>query len=133
MPTHVNSALKKLLAVCCAVYLSGAHWVVLQAIAWTGMLVTRTQTSGVVVAVATTFDGDHPCRLCSAISTAQEEEKGSQPDLPALKAMEEVRLVITEDVALPPCAAGGEVYWAEFVNRAIGQTDAPPTPPPRTV
>jgi hypothetical protein len=131
--TQVKPVFNKLLLVSCALYLSGAHWAILQVTAWTGMLVARTQSAGVVEAVVTTFDGDHPCRMCSAISSAQEEERESRTEFPALKAMEEVKLVMIEVAAVPDCPSSEVTPWLESVDRAVCRTDAPPTPPPRTV
>ena len=75
----------KLLLAACALHLSGAHWALLQVTAWTGMLVERSQTSGVVAAVVTTFDGEHPCALCTAITAGQTEEKQKQNEAPAFQ------------------------------------------------
>jgi len=129
----LKAPLHKLLLVACALHLSGAHWAILQVAAWTGMLVERTQSAGVVRAVTTTFDGDHPCGMCTAIEAAQKQERQSQPEFPALKAMEEVKLVMMEFVKAPPIPVGGKAQWSEFLNLAVWRADAPPTPPPRTV
>lgn len=118
----------KLLLIVCALHLSGAHWAVLQVTAWTGMLVSRSQTSGVAEAVATTFDGEHPCAICTAITAGQQE--GKQTEFPALKAMEEIRLVVADRVALPPRYAAGDVVWPGFLMSDLRRTDAPPVPPP---
>jgi hypothetical protein len=114
--------------VACALHLSGAQWVVLQVTAWTGMLVARSQTSGVAEAVATTFDGKHPCAMCNAISAGQKEQKPTE--FPALKAMEEIRLVIADRVALPPRPVTGEVVWLDFLGSDLQRAEAPPVPPP---
>ncbi len=120
----------KLLLLACALHLSGAHWVVLQVTAWTGMLVARSQTEGVAEAVKTTFDGEHPCAMCSAIESGQKEEKRNDMDAPMMKALMEVKLVAMESAALPVPADAGELHWMEFSPMASLRTDAPPTPPP---
>src|SRR5688572_27774761 len=56
----VRSVLLRALAIVCALQVSGAHWLALQTVAWTGMLVTRSQQAGVEEAMRTTFDGQHP-------------------------------------------------------------------------
>ena len=94
------------------------------------MLVARTQTSGVAEAVATTFDGEHPCAMCSAITAGQNEEKQQQTEAPALKAMQEIQIVISEGAALPPLPMGGEIAWPEFVGMDLRRMEAPPVPPP---
>ena len=120
----------KFLIVCCALYLSGAHWMLLQAAAWTGMIVVRSQHASVVEAVETTFDGEHPCRMCSAISDGQKEEKEKGREFPLVKEAQEIRLVVLEVFELPPCALSGEMRWADLVVVASRRTEAPPTPPP---
>lgn len=57
----------------------GLHWAVLQSVAWTGMLATRVQTGSILEAIQTTFDGQHPCRLCLAVRDGKaESEKGQE-------------------------------------------------------
>ena len=109
----MKSVLHKLLIICCVLYLSGAHWMVLQVTAWTGMLVARSQTAPVAEVVEKTFDGKHPCRLCLAIKNTQE-----------------VKFVELEGVALPELLAAGEIRWPDIVGAALARMDAPPTPPP---
>ena len=53
----------------------GAHWAVLRSVAWTQMLVERTQQGSFSKAVKTTFDGAHPCEMCKRIEHRQEEEQ----------------------------------------------------------
>lgn len=94
------------------------------------MLVTRTQIAGVAEAVTTTFDGDHPCGLCTAIATGQEEEKRIGTDYPALKALEEIKLIATNRVVLPRASFSAEMNWVDFHDGSAVRADAPPTPPP---
>jgi hypothetical protein len=126
----LKSLFHKLLLLACALHLSGAHWAVLQVTAWTGMLVVRSQTEGVAEAVKTTFDGEHPCVMCSAIESGQKEEKRNDMDAPMMKALMEVKLVAMENAALPVPADAGELRWMNFSPMASLRTDAPPTPPP---
>lgn len=62
----------------------GLHWGLLQTMAWTGMLVERVQTGSIWEAVETTFDGQHPCRMCLAVREAKSETDRSQ-ELPQWK------------------------------------------------
>jgi len=60
----------------------GLHWMALQTVAWTAMLVERVQGMTVWDAVTTTFDGQHPCRLCLMVKEGQ--SGGDQgPEVPA--------------------------------------------------
>lgn len=42
----------------------GWHWVALQSVAWTTMVLERSQHTSLASALASTFDGQHPCSLC---------------------------------------------------------------------
>ena len=123
--------LHKLVILCCALYLSGAHWMVLQTTAWTGMVVSRSFNAGVATAVETTFDGQHPCRMCTAIAEGQKEEQGSQKDFAVLKKAGDVKFVemrpLSLDFILLP---DGMVHWPSRTISRSSRTDAPPTPPP---
>ncbi|HEY3932856.1 MAG TPA: hypothetical protein VGM58_10875 [Verrucomicrobiae bacterium] len=53
----------------------GAHWALLQTVAWTTMLADNLCTHSVKEAVTETFDGNHPCPLCKAIAAGKQSEK----------------------------------------------------------
>ena len=53
---------------------SGGHWMVLQSVAWSRMLVSYSQEGKIVSAVAKTFDGRHPCSLCKQIEQAKKSD-----------------------------------------------------------
>ena len=56
------------LAVACALILAvGAHWIVLQSVAWAGMVINYSQNAPLTVALQKTFDGAHPCKLCKVV------------------------------------------------------------------
>ena len=59
------------LAVACLLASSNLDLAVLQAVAWTGMLVNYSQDRTLSEAATMTFDGEHPCGLCCAIKKAQ--------------------------------------------------------------
>jgi len=56
----------------------GLHWTVLQVVAWTGMIVSYSQEAPLGQAVAKTFDGQHPCKLCKQIAKGKQSEKKSE-------------------------------------------------------
>jgi hypothetical protein len=126
----VKTVGQKLLILCCALYLSGAHWVLLQVTAWTGMVIERTQTSGVVVAVETTFDGAHPCALCHAITEGNQEERKKDPEAPVVKKAPDSKFLAQEIFVLPVRSADGEIQWPDRVEHAEIRVEAPLTPPP---
>jgi len=53
----------------------GAHWALLQTVAWTTMLADNLCAHSVKQAVTETFDGNHPCDLCKAIAAGKQSEK----------------------------------------------------------
>jgi hypothetical protein len=116
------------LAICSA---SGAHWVLLQSVAWAGMVVTYAQDRPLAEAVSDTFDGQHPCDMCKAIVTGQKEEKQSK-SLGLTATTQKVLLYfVTSERALPP--DGRHLEILDSADHGVGRRDAPPSPPPRRV
>src|SRR5882757_838203 len=56
---------------------AGGHWMALQSLAWTRMLLSYSQEGQFAQAVTKTFDGRHPCSLCKEIE--REKSKEQQP------------------------------------------------------
>jgi hypothetical protein len=126
----LRSATHKLVILCCALYLSGAHWMVLQTAAWTGMIVSRSFTEGVGIAVETTLDGRHPCKMCSAITKGQKEEQQSQKEFELLKKSGDPKFVLPSELPLHRSEAYDLADFCERVQSAQWRSNAPPTPPP---
>lgn len=109
---------------------------VLQAVAWAGMLVSRAPEMGVAAAVETTFDGDHPCSLCTAIRKTETPAENPTPlpenVLAKLKLKDTVQstdpviplLAVSEDQAVGAPAMQGPEF-------SRSRRDAPPVPPPQ--
>ncbi|HTV75960.1 MAG TPA: hypothetical protein VMD57_03100 [Candidatus Baltobacteraceae bacterium] len=68
----------KIFVVISLVMMLGAHWAVLQTVAWTAMLADNLCTHSVREAVTDTFDGQHPCPLCRAIAAGKQSEKKTE-------------------------------------------------------
>ncbi len=107
---------------------TGAHWMVLQSVAWTGMLYDYSREATLTEAVQKTFDGRHPCKLCRTIESAQKQHRvydAAQP-VPVIEGVLEPLLA----VAAPFCVF--VVYpRVEEAAEPLGHT--PPSPPPRLV
>lgn len=106
----------------------GFHWIALQSVAWTTMLVTNAQHSRLSEALAKTFDGAHPCALCHAVADGHKSERKSE--LPVT--LGKVDLICTTGSVklLPP--------WVKFefsltTNLVPEFSLPPPSPPPRPV
>src|SRR5262245_5684640 len=63
----------------------GAHWVFLQSVAWVGMVVAYSHDSPLPVALAKTFGGRHPCKLCKFVREGQAAEKKQSVQQPVTK------------------------------------------------
>jgi hypothetical protein len=106
---------------------TGTQWVVLQSIAWTGMVASYAQKAPLEVALKKTFDGKHPCCLCKTIAAAKKSGKENAYTLQAQKLQfppvtENLMLVAPARFQLLP-RAGNE--FAESL------TQKPLLPPPR--
>lgn len=106
----------------------GFHWLALQSVAWTTMLVANVRHVPLSEAVAKTFDGAHPCDLCHAVAEGKKSEKKSEV-LPTIAKMD---LICTTRTLswLPP--------WAPYVYSQTRspipeRSQSPPVPPPRSL
>ena len=115
----------RFLVLIAAVQILGGHWAVLQSVAWAQMLVEYAQSDSLGVAVAKTFDGDHPCSLCHTVSDGRAQEKKQEAKISILK----LDAVLALAVQLPPAQAKSFVYPARGSAMAA-RTSTPPTPPP---
>ena len=118
----------QLLAILCALYVSGAHWCALQTLAWTGMLVSRAQTATVSEAVRTTFDGDHPCALCQAVNEGQQRENENDTARLA-EALAKLSFLRPPSVVVPAPTAVAFDFEVR-VTLVCPRVDTPPSPPP---
>ncbi|MBG89968.1 MAG: hypothetical protein CMO80_24140 [Verrucomicrobiales bacterium] len=56
----------------------GLHWVVLQSLAWAGMVASYSQESSITIALKRTFSGLEPCSICDLVEQGRDSE--SEPD-----------------------------------------------------
>lgn len=54
--------------------IAGGHWAVLQAVAWTGMVIEYSQSSTFSAAMKKTFSGEAPCTMCRSIEKGRQQE-----------------------------------------------------------
>ena len=112
----------------------GAHWGVLQVVAWAQMIKSYTAEKGLVQGIEETFNGEHPCAMCHKIAESK-KHTGEQAPLPqdrsdqmskwlGLPSGYLVTTVVTSD--LIPGKMSGEMQLG------VSQWETtPPTPPPR--
>jgi hypothetical protein len=75
----------KIFLVLALVAMLGAHWALLQTVAWTTMLAGNLQSYSFQVAAEKTFDGKHPCCLCKAIAAGKQSERKTEFSLQSQK------------------------------------------------
>ena len=116
----------KILVIVALVFSTGLHWAALQTVAWTTMLAANMGCDSFSESVSKTFDGEHPCPLCKAISAAKKSERKSEITAPNLKMefppMSENLLLIAPSMFEMLFAVN---YFAESTSQK------PPLPPPR--
>ena len=104
----------------------GAHWALLQTVAWTTMLADNLRTHSLSESVARTFDGKYPCPLCKAIAAGKKSEKKSEFTLQTQK------LEFPPAKQNPVLFAPSQFELLPLVNSFADSFAAkPPTPPPR--
>ncbi len=105
----------------------GLHWAALQTVAWTAMVVERAQTASLSEALQTTFDGQHPCKLCKVVRAGKSSEKQSEQQLKLTKLEVAVPGEASLFVTAPEPAVVGPGQWV----RPLIRSEVPPLPPPR--
>lgn len=90
------------------------------------MLVENARHEPLSVAVAKTFDGDHPCDLCHAVAAGKKSEKKSE----ALPTIAKVDLLCPVYIlAFSPGFT--RTRFTSFSDRASSRIEEPAVPPPR--
>jgi hypothetical protein len=102
----------------------GGHWPLLQSVAWVKMLVSFSQTEGFTAAVAKTFDGKHPCNICSLVERGKQTEREQPARAPTVKI--DFFLVASEPFVIQVPS----VAQTDFVAPAWNPPLFPPAIPP---
>lgn len=114
---------------CMAMFsVSGGHWAVLQVIAWGQMLHSYSRNASLTEALAKTFDGDHPCALCSKVKEGRQRDEKA----PTIKAEKKAEVFTASDETILSGPLSRRYGLPNLSNFAFtGRTDAPPRPVPR--
>jgi len=104
----------------------GAHWALLQTVAWTTMFADNLLSHSFSESVARTFDGKYPCPICKAVAAGKKSEQKNEFTAQMQK------------LEFPPLNAN-PVLFAPFRFELLPQvnfaseslTPKPPLPPPR--
>ncbi|GDY11136.1 hypothetical protein LBMAG53_00130 [Planctomycetota bacterium] len=132
-PFMVNRSLS-----CCAVVLAIllviGQSAGLQLMAWTGMVISRANTQGLSHAMATTFDGRHPCGVCvlaEALRTKNLVVQDGKPGKPDQKNTVKVQLAMPAVWDGESVGAGAMCRVAFWPARTWTEQSRPiPDPPP---
>jgi hypothetical protein len=116
----------KMVVIVTLVATTGAHWALLQSVAWTTMLAENLNCGSVSQAVSRTFDGKHPCPLCKAIAAGKKSEKKKDSTLQLQRF--EFPLATENPVMLAPSQFESPPPRVAFPKV---QFQRPPVPPPR--
>ena len=113
------------------VMLAGGQLGLVRLVAWSSMLIDRCSSQSLAVAISTTFDGQHPCRLCKEIARHESQQAPNQDQtIITIKVIKIVGLI--SDRWLPPTIS---VVIGRFRNPeardGAGTSLLPPVPPPR--
>jgi hypothetical protein len=112
-------------ALCCAI---GLHWIALQSLAWTAMMIDYSKRAPLYQAITQTFDGAHPCSLCHVVNKGKSSEKKSDLQSPAPKID---MICASSTVRLIRPFIPFEYTVRDFCSSQIGRS--PPVPPPRSL
>jgi len=110
-------------ALCCAL---GLHWIALQSVAWTTMVIEYSKHARLCQAITQTFDGAHPCSLCHAVNKGKNSEKKS--DLLSLEPKIDIICVARTSCLMPSFVA---FEYATTATSTFDMGHSPPVPPPR--
>ena len=104
----------------------GGHWALLQSVAWTRMIIERTQADSFAAAVQTTLDGEHPCDMCKRITEGKQHEQQEE------KAPVKVKLDLVCELRLIVIAPPSEpIIFPSGPTKGTPRAERPPVPPPR--
>jgi hypothetical protein len=117
--------LARLLAFIAAVQILGGHWMMLQSVAWMGMVIDYSKQLSLPAAIGRTFDGAHPCGLCKTVTKGRSDEQQQSV----------AKLVVKLEATLNVCVAVQPPVHARFEHPPVSEHPAalafpPPTPPP---
>jgi len=112
-------------ALCCAI---GLHWIALQSVAWTAMLIDYSKRAPLCQAISETLDGAHPCSLCHVVNAGKNSEKKSDLQSPTPKID---MICVCRATSLLQTFVPIEYATRDFPSSSSRRS--PPVPPPRSL
>jgi hypothetical protein len=126
-PSKVRRRFARSIIAVLLIFSIGGHWALLQSVAWVSMVIDYSKDAPISIAVEKTFDGKHPCNICTLVQRGKQTEEKRE----AIKTKHKLDLwVAFAETSLPNLA----LVRADFVpviSFFHGRGDSPPVPPPR--
>lgn len=114
----------KILVALALAFSLGAHWSLLQVVAWVNMTVSYAQDASIGEALEKTFDGKHACKLCKLVDEGKQQEQQQSKTVQKHK-LELIGSTASEWLSVPMA------YDTEFAETFPWRSfTEPPTPPP---
>jgi hypothetical protein len=104
----------------------GGHWLLLQSVAWGGMIMEYARADGIASAVGTVLDGRHPCDLCKQIQKGRSKEQ--KPEAPVNTSRFEFFLIAAPVFIAPVVPSWRHAVVTDYFPR---RTTEPLVRPPR--
>jgi hypothetical protein len=130
----LNKSVRIIVALLGCLHLCGGHYGVLQALAWSKMLVDYSQQDGLVVGAIKTFDGNHPCCMCKQIGAAKKADAEQSRDNKVSVSGLVLKEFVTSREILAKAPSWTDAIPAtlpDLVVRGAIFGVSPPVPPPR--
>jgi hypothetical protein len=121
---HCVGRIATIFALCCAI---GLHWIALQSLAWTTMIIDYSKRAALRQAITQTFDGAHPCSLCHTVNKGKNSERKSDLQSPSPK-IDMICVPRANRISRP--FVPFEYASTSYSSFEIGHS--PPVPPPRS-
>lgn len=119
----------RILLIAVLMFTIGLHWVVLQSVAWAGMIVTYSvQEGSLITGVSQTFDSEHPCALCGAVQKGTQSESKDRKQVDPKKKLDLTLLAVSRVRLSPPVP---RLMTFDVVQHDSQFPFRPPSPPPR--
>jgi hypothetical protein len=120
-----------LMMVLLGVVLAGGHLGLLRVVAWTSMLIERCSDQPLALAISTTLDGKHPCRLCLVLDDQDGRDQAPDPHKPTTVAkLIKIVGLVTDPWCEPTSSAGDQRLPHPEAEVGEGIAVPPPVPPP---
>lgn len=117
-----------LILLVCMAGLNQLHLPALQVAAWTGMLISYSRDASLGEAAEMTFDGEHPCPMCTAI---KKQQTAQQDALSGWTHLERLLMFVEHTTPWQPSTA--LLRWLADTNAEHpALANRPRVPPPRT-